>query len=354
MSDSAESTLIGTSIAATAGLATDVIAAIPAPVKRNFFKAIGQLCTAAMDWPSAFFEGKAAEKRAETDARVKLIQRSTEQLATKLQVPDEYVRSAGQKFAARVVREQINLDSISAEAAKQLATDASKAPSVDEQKEVPPISEDWLNHFELQARQASSDEMRMLFAKALAGEIQQPTSFSIRTVKMLGELDTEAAKVFRRLCSLAISLRTAGQIVDARVYSLGGNAGANALGDYGLTFDKLNLLQEHDLIISDYNSYMDYRPAICVDGKTVPLGYHYRGQLYGLLSPKDKQWNEPLNIHGVAFSHAGKQLSTIVDIEPELAVISKYTDALRYQFESKQLTILPVQVTPASTMAKQE
>lgn len=333
MSDSIEKTLLGSSIAASTELASDVFAGIPTPVKRNFFKALGQLCTAAIDWPAAFFEGKAAEKRAETDARVKLIHRSTEQIATKLQVPDEYVRSAGQKFAARVVREQINLDVISAEAAKQLAENAVKSPSVDDQKEVPPISEDWLNQFEEQARQISSDEMRTLFAKVLAGEIQQPSSFSIRTVKMLGELDSKTATVFRRFCSLAVSLRVPSHLLDARVYSLGGNAGSNALQEYGLNFDRLNLLQEHGLIIPDYNSYSDYRSAVCNDGKTVPIGFYYRNQLFGLLPPEGKAWNEPLQLHGVALSQAGKQLSEIVEIELENDMISKYTDAMRKQFE---------------------
>ncbi len=194
--------------------------------------------------------------------------------------------------------------------------------------------------------------MRTLFAKVLAGEIQQPSSFSIRTVKLLGELDAETAKVFRRLCSLAISLRVPGQIFDARVYSLEGNAGSNALQDYGLGFGKLNLLQEHDLIISDYNSYMDYRGAVCTDGKTVPLGFYYRGQVFGLIPPEGKSWNEPLKLNGVAFSHTGKQLSDIVEIEPESDVISKYTDAMRKQFESKPLTVVPAQTSPARSDVK--
>lgn len=346
MSESSENTLI-TTFATTVGMATDLVSGIPAPVKRNFFKALNQLCTAAIDWPAAFFEGKAAEKRAETESRVNLIHRSKEQLAAQLQVPEEYVRSAGQKFAARVIREQINLDAISAEATKQIVDATGKSPSADKQKEVPPISDDWLNQFEAQARQISSDEMRTLFAKVLATEIQQPSSFSIRTVKLLGELDTQAATVFRRLCSLTISLRVLGRTIDARVCSLGGTAGGNALQDYGLSFDQLNLLQEHDLIISDYNSYMDYRAAVCSDGRTVQLGYYYRGQLLGLASSGDKSWDEPFKIHGVALSHTGKQLSEIVEIETDSDIISKYTDALRNYFESKQLSVIPVQTSPS-------
>jgi hypothetical protein len=38
--------------------------------------------------------------------------------------------------------------------------------------------------------------------------------------------------------------------LDARVISLGGNTGSNALQAYSLSFDELNVLQEYGLIIS--------------------------------------------------------------------------------------------------------
>ncbi|MCW5318434.1 hypothetical protein GTQ43_33375 [Nostoc sp. KVJ3] len=46
---------------------------IPTPIKRNAFKAFAQLCSAAIDIPVAYLEGFAAEKRAETQARLKII-----------------------------------------------------------------------------------------------------------------------------------------------------------------------------------------------------------------------------------------------------------------------------------------
>src|SRR5689334_15935232 len=87
----------GGALAATADVLSGLGDGIPTPVKRNFFKALGQLCTAAVDWPAAYFEGKAAEKRAETESRVKLINRSAEQIASQLHIAEEYVRTAGHK-----------------------------------------------------------------------------------------------------------------------------------------------------------------------------------------------------------------------------------------------------------------
>ena len=58
-------------------LITDLVAdtaipGIPAPVRRNFLKAVGQLCTAAIDIPAAYLTGVADERRAETAARIRL------------------------------------------------------------------------------------------------------------------------------------------------------------------------------------------------------------------------------------------------------------------------------------------
>lgn len=67
---------------------------IPAPVRKNAIKAFGQLCTAAVDFPIACLEGRAKEMRAISEARVKLISTSGDKIASQVEVPREYARSA--------------------------------------------------------------------------------------------------------------------------------------------------------------------------------------------------------------------------------------------------------------------
>ena len=62
-------------------VADTVVSGIPAPVTRNLFKAFGQLCSAAIDFPVAFLSGMADERRAETEARIKLINTTAAQIA---------------------------------------------------------------------------------------------------------------------------------------------------------------------------------------------------------------------------------------------------------------------------------
>ncbi len=71
---------------------------LPAPIKRNAFKAFGQLCTAAIDIPVAYLEGIAVEKRAETEARVKIINTSADQIAKQMDVDPEFARVAVEKY----------------------------------------------------------------------------------------------------------------------------------------------------------------------------------------------------------------------------------------------------------------
>jgi hypothetical protein len=125
---------------------------IPTPIKKNAFKAFGQLCTAAIDIPVAYLEGIATEKRAETQARIKIISTGSEQIAKQMDVDPEFARVAVKKYGQRIVREQVNLDKVSEIAAHQIHQDAIHSESKpDETAEVPPINEDWLNNFEKEA-----------------------------------------------------------------------------------------------------------------------------------------------------------------------------------------------------------
>ena len=235
-------------------VADTAIPGIPAPVRRNLFKALGQFTSAAIDFPVAFLTGKADEQRAETAARIKLINRTAEHIARQMQIDPEYARVAVQKFGHRVLREQVNLDMIGQKTAKEIrdASDSIEQSVPEESGNT--INDDWLNVFETEARLKSTEEMQVFFGKVLAGEIRKPGTYSTRTVKILASLDQGVANQFARLCSMCISM----QFTDIRVPSLGGNAGANALQEYGLPFATLNLLNEHGLIISDYNSWHEF------------------------------------------------------------------------------------------------
>ena len=319
---------------------------IPAPIKRNAFKAFAQLCSAAVDIPVAYLEGKAAEKRAETEARIKIISTSAEEIAAQIRVDPEFARVAFRKFGQKIIREQINLNLTSEAAARELQTPTSMDEPVADAVQDTTINDDWLNNFEKEASQKSTEDMHQMFGRILAGEIRRPSTFSIRTVKLLGELDPKVAGLFRTLCSTCISLNIPGlgRVMDARVPSLVGSASSNSLAAYGLSFDQLNVLHEFGLIIPDYNSYFGYEWCIANEQNQVGLAFAHQKRLWGLVSSPERKKTDKLQIDGVALSSSGKELLQVVDTVP----MENYTTALQEFFVKQNLRMAEIGLAPKS------
>ncbi len=180
--------------------------------------------------------------------------------------------------------------------------------------------------------------MKLVFGKILSGEIIKPGSFSIKTIKLISQLDNQAAKLFQVLCNQSVSLRIAGKVFDARVISLNGNAGSNSLSQFGLSFDNLNVLQEYGLIISDYNSFMPYASCTVNEQRQVGAAIHFQGKNFGLIPTDREKFDKVLKLNGVALTKAGKELLDIIPITPA----DKYRDALIEFFKAKHLELVEI------------
>lgn len=307
---------------------------LPVQVTRNAGKALGQLCSAAVDIPVAYLQGVASEKRAVTEARTNLVKENAAQIADKMEVSPEYVHKAETKFAEKIVKEQINLDKTCVVTMEELqqsdqgTSAGSDSGGVEEEKI---ISDDFLNSFEEEVRHKSSEEMQRLFGRILAGEIRKPGTYSIRTLKILGEVEQEVAILFKKLCSLSVAIPPgSGVVLDARVCSLGGHAAQNALGKYGLNFDQLNVLNEHGLIISEYNSLFPY----VVQGMSIP--FQHQGRSWVLSASAESMKDKEVQVSGVGFSRAGRELFAIVDQDQAAG----YTEDLKKYFASQNLQMV--------------
>jgi hypothetical protein len=326
----------GSDLSAIGDIVGDIVTGIPAPIRKNALKAFGRLCSVAVEYPAALIQNAIDERRALSQARVKLIDTSASQIAKLMETDPEYARVASAKYAEKILRERVNVDRISSFAAAELRAEPDAA-STDKEPEAPPISDDWLNAFENEGAQMSSEQMQILFGKILAGEIRRPTTYSMRTLKLVGQLDNRAADLFTLLCSLAVSIQPSNSniLLDARVVSMG-NAASNSLAAYGLPFDALNILHEYGLIISDYNSWLDYGPVISPDGKVAgPLSMRHQKAQWTLV-PKGAR--PIINVHGVSFSRAGKELLPIVEIRSA----EQYTAALKNFFDKQGMTMTQV------------
>ena len=230
-----------------------------------------------------------------------------------------------------------------------------------EGKEVPDDEpdHDLMARFFNDVQDVSSEELQKLWAKLLSGEVERPGTASIRSLSILRNLDQNTASLFSKLCSVSLATGTTdgNQYSDVRVLSLNGNASQNALKKYGFGFDTLNVLNEHGLIISDYDSWCDYQAcgALSIPEAKQQIilcnPFYFQG-LYWLLRPKVSPVGKTLKLTGVALTQAGRELSRIVNLKP----IDEYAQDLRKFFENKGLRmtetdiwapkILPVSTQP--------
>ena len=246
----------------------------------------------------------------------------------------DIAQKINQRIQFQEEKRQRNIESVVRQAATELGD-----------KEVPDneTDHDWTARFFGEVQDVSSEEMQSLWAKVLAGEIERPGSTSIHTLSILRNLSLATAVVFSRLCSACVSVSFEGYFSDMRVPSLGSNAATNALQPYGINFSTLNLLNEHGLIISDYNSWFDYNVSIEPWSSTTRLNqmvspFSFQGKYWVLSPTTERAANKEFRLSGVALTSSGRELSQVVDLE----VMDSYAGALAKFFSSQNLQMTEV------------
>ena len=213
--------------------------------------------------------------------------------------------------------------------------------------EVPDVEPDmaWTSSFSSAAQDISDEDMQELWARVLAGEVARQGSTSIRTLNVLRNLDQRTAQLFKRMCSMAVSLSLPEEhCLFHHVVSLGGDAAQGSLRGFGIPYDTLNVLNEYGLINGDYNAWCDYRGFIGLPGNLMPgrllhSVIKFQGEKWALIAdPERYDPNEEVRVNGVSLSRAGRELSEAVEPEP----VPKYVEALKGYFAENGLDMVQV------------
>ena len=196
---------------------------------------------------------------------------------------------------------------------------------------------DWTARFFTEVQDVTSEDLQSLWAKVLAGEVRKAKSTSIQTLSILRNLDQETAHLFTNFCSACVFLTPGGGfMLDARVPSLGGDAAHNSLQTYGFNYGQLNVLNEHGLIISDYNSWFNYQ--LCINlpiPVTAPIRipFMFQNHLWVLIPTNQRTPSKEFKVSGVALTRAGQELSKIVELQP----MNEFEKALKEFFRESNL-----------------
>jgi hypothetical protein len=94
------------------------------------------------------------------------------------------------RLAVEEAQKQENMEAITAKALPQLKPGARPED----------MDRDWITNFFDKARLYTAEDMQLLWAKVLAGEANNPGSFSRRTVNLLGSMDRHDADAFTTMC----------------------------------------------------------------------------------------------------------------------------------------------------------
>ncbi|UFH32814.1 DUF2806 domain-containing protein [Chryseobacterium sp. C-71] len=295
---------------------TTIATGIPAPIQKNFWTSVGKLCTAAVDIPVAYLEGQADLRRANTEARKLLIGNITENMSDQIEVPEVYSIKAVERFASKIIKQQINLDQIVSNAANNLAhTHISDSETVDE------ISEDWLNSFEEIAKLKSSDDMRLFYGKLLSNEISNPGSFSLKTINVVSQLDSAVASIFLKFCNASFYIPLENKVPIAMMPVLG-----DGFKDYtalGILYHEIQTLQNYGLI---HSTTSGLRLSEFPDTTTTIS--HGKKEYYLETIELGKN---PQNINptGYFLSIAGLEIMPILDLNGNLDVLENFSEFLK-------------------------
>ena len=253
----------------------------------------------------------------------------------------------GAKMAERLIEEQRRIDQLVFAAIERLQASghASSAEEGKVEEGGDEIDDDWIESFRREAADRSQGEMKEAFTRILAGEIQEPGSFSIRTLRTVGALSQSTAHLFRKAASLRVGMeivaadadsRPRRHILDARIPSLGGKLGDNHLMDQGLDYSRLIELTESGLLHPEYNSWHDYDLAVFSQQnplKNTVIPVVHQDQEWTLIPLPNFKMPGQFKIHGAKFTTVGQELLQIVDIERD----PEFLDRVRTYFKSQHL-----------------
>lgn len=255
-------------------------------------KAISRLIGAGVEIPAAWLEQKAQAIRDETRAK-SMVMEALAGKSAEAGIADPKLLDRGlHSLLGRAYREQENREAVAQKTIEELQDDP---PRTD--REGP--SDDWMNSFEAYAARASSEELRGLFARVLAGEIRKPGQFSLATMQLVSILDS----------TLAALIETAAPFV------WDGSAVAREAID--------QIVQYRDLMQLEEIGFMSLGSGMVSLTKTASRTGHigFRSQEIGIIGEFEPGSEVKLSTYVV--SRAGRELLAVLNVNPDVGAMAR-------------------------------
>uniref|UniRef100_UPI004047A451 DUF2806 domain-containing protein n=2 Tax=Yoonia sp. TaxID=2212373 RepID=UPI004047A451 len=154
-------------------------------------KALSRLVGAGIEIPASFLDGHAQRIKDRNSARSTLTSAIANRAASLAVEDPKLLDRAIDNLLAKEYRSQKNKDEVA-----KIAYDSLLAEPAPETSEGP--SDQFMTRFEKYAEDATSQNLRELFGRLLAGEIRTPQTIAASTLHFVSMLDTETATLIQR------------------------------------------------------------------------------------------------------------------------------------------------------------
>lgn len=246
--------------------------------------------------------------RKEADAKayeIKVIEKAkSEALAEGKLIEADNLDRINERLIAKELKRQNNIDDVVEVATIQLKDNTQVSDDI--------VDEDWSTRFFNIVQDVSDDEMKDFWGRILAGEIEQPKSYSIRTLELLRNISKEEANLFVKVSQFVLKQG------DYFIYE--GKDGN--LSKFGISYDDIARLTEIGLLQAGTFVQKQY--------KTNPKDREYAiiySKLVILLKVKANL--AMITIPIVRLSLAGTELYKLIDTTPSIEYIKELSEGLK-------------------------
>jgi hypothetical protein len=217
-------------------------------------------------------------------------------------------RRAFHRWLKEEVKKQGNIEEITRKAISLLGKD-SRPQDVDD---------DWIAHFFDRGRLTSDEAMQRLWSSVLAGEANEPGSFSRRTVNLLADLNRADAELFTRVCDFGwlIEGHELGQLRGCNQTALQTvpvifSVGEKIYRDNGLSYAKMCHLDSLGLV--RYNDFSVWWHGI---PQVTQMFYFEKRYPVAFREPNFDKSEYGVPIGNILFTRAGYELARICPSKP--------------------------------------
>lgn len=199
----------------------------------------------------------------------------------------EFISRTNQRFLYQELRQQHIIDEIVLKTYKILENVIYVSKD--------PVSPDWICRFFSSVENIGDKELQDVWARILAGEIQNPNSYSYRALEVLKNMTRQEVEQFHKLASFSMGSEEIQFIFDDD----------RILSKYGIKFNDILILEECGVINS---SSLEVSKEV--------LGHNsisYNSEIIGLITSKpNAEAKNVLRVPVYKFTRTGKQLLSVM------------------------------------------